>query len=1059
MTQLPQQGGASAVARGLIPSTDLASLVKFVVEVFPPDEKQQGHPLSWPVLSFDPAKQRLGINTYGIIRRLVASKSFREAFRQTPESGFLRDVTPPPRAVTAKMGGRVFRDDIGGISQGVTKLKQLIAAELDRLGVTPDNVLVLDPAGALERLAAETSLKNFLVERSAQVVAMEFANPERPASVREKDVARVLSAQEEIQAEDWLERMSGAIAETQAQRDVEFNDIQRDKLVETLRQDFDKADSQVTRFLNFLEDEALARIRLAVSFAVMQGLAAQVAKSQKATDLAFVDYVQRVIALFDLYGAPERSHSLYLELSAAYTLAADFSVSDELVKALFYNCLPVWAEWNTQLFESRRVDPSTRGVSVVREVSYRFRVNGKDPRNEMLNSFDSRLMRLRDILVKNDGDSHQPFRVRRALAESTFLWLVLNPSLNSSNLRVEAEALSAKLNKQGKAGVEMLLSDLSLWSSRVKALSTTLIELLRTRTGNIIAHAQRAVDDLYLVVQEGIVDWPAIERTRGKIRDPFVKPGEGQAENIEWFKHIKVARNPEEVVGRLFSVRVRTALNERTLATRDDAASTFRIVRQVPKELLNITWMPIRVDEAQLPIHRSYRATIDPQWRMGAGVDIWYEPEQLKLRDDPKIKTSEEDRRQYRTAAATALTVLAYTVLQVLVERLSKARGEHIPALMLRFQTQGKKAAKTEGDPLIYAASQAIESALMRETAVRMQGLVVTEGDQFYKERGAAYALSSAFPLVIGNGAKPRVAKVAVVVYATRPCDEHPDIKDADGFVFRAKTYLADAVEEPFGGYRLSFDRMQSHVVENRDEFKSPKLIVEEVSRLYEIGYEHVVLISNHFGNRRINRSAQRHSPHTQTAFLDEVAAKFSNVNLYMLRRDVFPATRLHTRTRSESAFEVSRLSDHDEFALGQGEGVLKQLVPAFTFATLAVVGNDDAARPQSGFCTYFLDTDYQVRNTEWRERVRSNILGSTTGVRDCLLDVLRGLHFLETEKQPEAGLSKPVLDPFGWVRPVTNGAAGEIEVVPGSRRKGDVLLSLPALLSHVTDALHRGKG
>jgi hypothetical protein len=103
------------------------------------------------------------------------------------------------------------------------------------------------------------------------------------------------------------------------------------------------------------------------------------------------------------------------------------------------------------------------------------------------------------------------------------------------------------------------------------------------------------------------------------------------------------------------------------------------------------------------------------------------------------------------------------------------------------------------------------------------------------------------------------------------------------------------------------------------------------------------------------------------------------------------------------------------------------------------------------------LDTDYQVKNSEWRERVRSNILGSSNDTRNCLLAVLRGLHFLEAEKQPEAGVFKPVLDPFSWVHPSSNEAAGEIEVLP-SRRQGSVLLSLPALLSHVTDSLHSNK-
>lgn len=637
-----------------------------------------------------------------------------------------------------------------------------------------------------------------------------------------------------------------------------------------------------------------------------------------------------------------------------------------------------------------------------------------------------------------------------------FLWLVLNPALDTGNLKTHAEELAARLRMHGRAGVETLLKELSGWSARVKGIGRTLIDLLRTKSRTVIAHAQRTVDDLYLVVQEGVVDWQAIERSRGKVREPLIKPSEGVSENVEWFKHIKIARRPDGVAGNLFSVRIRTLLKERTLAMHAESVVSLRTVRELPDRLLNVTWVPIRVDEQQQPHRAVARAQVDPVWQMGAGIDIWYEPELLKQRDDSN-KFSEEDKRQYRAATATALTVLVYVFLQLVAERASKAAGERLATLMLRFQTQGKDAARSEGDPLIYSAAQAVESALMRDAPVRMQGLVTQGGNLYYKERGTAFALSSAFPLILGTPSVPTVPKVAVVIYTTRPCDDHPNIGDADGFVFRAKTYLADAVTEPFPGYRLSFDRMQSYVVDSRDEFRSPKLIVEEVSRLAGLGYDQVILISSHFGNRRINRSAQRHSPHTQTAFLDEVASKFSNINLYMLRRDVFPATRLHTRAKAESAFEVLRISEHDEFAVRQGEGVHKQLVPAYTFATLAIVGNDDAARPQSGFCTYFLDTDYQVRNVEWRERVRSNIIGTNTGVRDCLLMVLRGLHFLESEKQPDGGLFKPVLDPFGWVSPPSNAAAGEIQVVPPSRRKGDVLLSLPALLSHVTDALHRG--
>jgi len=1055
MSQTAQQGGASVHARGQIPSTDLSSLIHLLVKAFPPSGEDPGHPLGWSVLIFDAEKRRLSINTYGILRRLLAFKEFRDAFRQTANTGFLRDLVNPPKNFSAKLGGRILNNNITGLSQNITQLKRLIVDDIEKLELSADSLLIKEPEMALEALSKLTGIKNFLKELPAQIVAMEFAKTDRSAQDREKDVARVISAQEEIQAEDWLDHMASSISNAHAYRDDEFDSVQQEKLIETLRQDFDKQYSQVTRFLNFLEDEALSRVRLRVSFAIMDSLAAQKSKSEHANDRRFVDYVHRVNQLFEHYGTPESPHSLHFDLTRTFGLTAEFSFADELIKALFYNCLPVWAEWNTQLYESRRVDPQSRGVSVVREVSYRFRVNGKDPRSEMEPAFDARLNRLRETLIDDSANEISSYILRRSLCELVFLWLVLNPDIQSSELITQAKQLPIRLREQGQSAIVALLDDLSSWSSNVKDLSKVLIALLRTKSHNTIVHAQRSVDDLYLVVQQGVVDWSSIERSKGRVRDPLIKPSSGQSENIEWFRHIQIARNPSEVPDALFSVRVRTKLNERTLAEREGENSVLQIQRELPNQLLNITWRPFRVDESQNPITKASRVKIESPWLMPAGIDIWYDPERLKYRNHPKF--SEEDSRQYRAAAATAMTVLIYVVLQVLSEKLESQTEKRMPALMVRFQQQGKNAAKDEGDHWIYAISQAVESALMRDLPVRMQGLVADGLNKHYKAKGAAFALSAAFPLMVATNRVPSVNKVAALVYSTRPCDDHPQTNDTDGFIFRAKTYLAEAVSEAPVGYRLSFDRMQTHVVETRDSFKSPKLIVEEVSRLQALGYEHIILVSSHFGNRRINRSAQRHSPHTQTAFLDEVASKFPHVSLYMLRRDVFPATRLRTRSKAESAFEAVRISDHDEFALDQGDGVLKQLIPVYTIATLAIVGNDDAARPQSGFCTYFWDADYQVKNSEWRERVRSNLLGSGNSIRECLLAILRGLHFLEAEKQPEGGVFKPVLDPFGWVQPSSSGAAGEIEVQPSSRRKGNVLLSLPALLSHVTESLHRG--
>lgn len=1062
MTKQPQVG-ASVRARGRIPSIDLSSLVACICQAFPSNTESAVAPSGQSVLSIDPKTGRLRVNTVGFLLRLYRSTSFKENFQHSDTSGFLRDFIPPPRGSNARTGGKVYNDDLGKVAQAVDKLRSLIVKELSELGIGANGLLVGEPEKAFEALSQMTGLSMDTLKQTANIQSVGFANNDRTAKERENDVARLISAGEEVQAEDWLERLANSIGEAQSRRDEEFDEIEHEKLIATLRDDAEKINSQVTRFLNFLEDQALSRIRLAVTFAIMEALAAQL-DDAKDNHKAFRQYVKKVLTLFDLFGSAASNVALSVDLTRDYGMAADFSFSDELSKALFYSALPVWAEGNTQLFETRRIDPTSKGVSVSREVSYRFRVNGNNPEIGKA-SFDARLDRLSKQFnlgeASSDGDSNpSPFRLRRGISEIVFLWMVMNPNLDASDLQTSAEELAGSLKTEGKARLSLLVRDLQGWSPQVAKLGSTLVDLIRNKSRNVVTRAQMAVDDLYVVVQQSIVDWDAVERSGGKVRDPLVKASHPSPEDVEWFRHIKIAKRPDEVLRPLFSIRVSTELHERVITSKPDHTQTVHTLREIPKTLLNICWQPVdakREENGAITLH--YSDSLSPEWSMGTGIDILYDPNKLASgRNHRAQKTSEETRKQYRAAAISALSALVYTVLETVIAHCSAEYGSRIPTLMLRFQRTGKEESPSAGDPLIYSATQAIESTLMRDAPIRMQGMVTSAGNRRFKNRGTHHALLSAFPIIIEEPEKPAIEKVAVIVYATRPCDDHPGIADADGYIFGAKTYLAEVTEMPFCGYRMQFDRMQSHVVDSREAFESPMLIEEEVSRLHREGYCHVVLISDHFGNRRINRSAQRHSPHTQTAFLDEIANKLPDVNVYTLRRDVFPAVRLRKRHKNESAFEAIRLDDHNAFTSQGQDGMVKQLIPTYTFATLAVVGSDAtvAGRPQSGFCTYFLDSNYQVRDVEWRERVRSNLLNSHSGIRQSILSVLRGLHFVESEKAPDNGAFKPVLDPFSWIRPSHKAAAGEIEIFNSSRRRGAISLSLPALLSRVSDALHR---
>jgi hypothetical protein len=403
-----------------------------------------------------------------------------------------------------------------------------------------------------------------------------------------------------------------------------------------------------------------------------------------------------------------------------------------------------------------------------------------------------------------------------------------------------------------------------------------------------------------------------------------------------------------------------------------------------------------------------------------------------------------------RAASCTAFTVLAYVVLWEVVRRLKKSgQLSNGSATLLRLQPAIKRDDPSDGNAAIYAISQALEKALSREIPFKLQGYVTEPDVGNWRQRGALGALGSAFPLAMSLSPAALADKVALISYATRPCDSHPLQPDADGFLYLSRTYLGERRD---GWLHVRVDRMHSRFVGSQKDFDQPRLVLEEIARVREAGYRHVLLLSHHFGNQRIGRAAERHAPHCTFQFLEEAAARFSDVFVYPLRRDVFPATRLQRRGASESGFEVLNYGEHAEMLDGH-----RHVLPIYTFATLAVVG-DETERPQSGFCTYFLDVEQRLKNAERAELMRQRILGigDQHQERDLFIALLRSLHYLESEKWPTRHQVLPVLDPFDWAAPGSVGQAGELEVAERRRRKGGVVLSFPAVLAHVTKVLHR---
>lgn len=1034
----PRSGGASISARARTPSIDLARLCELLAASIVPSE-DTASALGFPLAGLDNDGQRLRINLRGVLQRLFQQPAFTKDFSSGEITGFIRDLEFPPRGMTAKMGGKLLPESEAKTTAGIEKLREVIGSELTRTLGSANLRLLTAPStqSALQTLARNLGVRMQDAPPTATLVPIGFANAERKAAEREKDVARVLTAIETVEGREWLDKMLSGVRRKFQKDDVPDEEI--DGIVETMQLQRRQPGSQIRRFLDFLDDEALSRLRLQVTFRLMQAVAAQSALP------GFKAYVDRVCACFDLFGGAA-AEALSLDVSTVFGQRNCSDFSAHMRKALFYGALPVWPEWSVQLFEAR-LEPE-QGFATKREVSYRFRVNGNNPETRK-SSFASRLDRIEERLLTEPG---QDVNGQKAIAELVFLRLAIPDSLaqpTEEDLRAKAAAIASSLKAKPVETVKALLSSLRKREPVMDDLAQELIAVLQKKSTKLVDAANRTADKFYISVKRGIVDWNAALSMSSNSAEVLVKNENGH-DNIAWFEQIEITDDPSSVPTSLASYWVETSIVERSLAP-TDAATAVCMSRDLQQPVVPVRFAAYRynkgaaADEKWLP-EDSATATFDA----GCGIDLEYEVRPLSASKQTDDKATQE---QLRTASCAAFAVVSYLVLWELVRRLKATEGmQNLAMHIFRLQPGSKEVESTDGNAAVYTVAQAIERALMRELPVKMQGFHTkgTASTERYRRSGSLQALQGGFPLVtdIAGG----IDKVALVSYATRPCDLHPLYPDADGFLFVARTYRADREGDKV---RVYAECMHSRLVDTRKSFDEPQLIREEIARLRTSGYHHVVLLSHHFGNRHIGRAAERHSPHGTFDFLEDVSKRYPDVYLYPLRRDIFPATRLHKRQASESGFEVLSFGDHQAMHESQTQHLLRSLMPVYTFATLAVIG--EAGRPQSGFCTYFFDSEQRLTSVEWAETVRQNILGIGAGkpARQSIVGLLRTLHYLESEKAASKQQVLPVLDPFDWASPVKTAHAGELEVMK-RRGKGGVQLSFPAVLAHVTKVLHK---
>ena len=1040
-------GGAKIEARSPKPCIDLVTLVELLTKAIPPKNNSgttdKLHPDYRPAFAFDADKNRLRICTSAVMRRFFGNKDFKTAF--DPEGGgFVQDLPTSGYGFRMRVGGTLKEDNRDRLPKALDQLILAIDAALP-----PETqlsaLLLSEPEKRLQELAQKTGAFFQNKAHNATLVPIVFPNQDTQNNSENKPIAKVISALERIDADNYFIRMLNAVKEYLENR-LEEDDDDVETSLDTLKAENTRPESQLNRFLTFLDDEALARVRLLITLRIMSAISEHSPTKHK----ILKEYVHRVKTFFDA----AKEDIFEVNLSADFGTGGDFKLSEYLNTANFYFCLPVWPECQAQIFEEKVRNQEKTSFGVVREVSYHFRINGQNPIVGKP-AFEARLDKIVEELSLNDENAViQEKLVRRRLAELIFLTIVIPPQMGEhiEDLPNSVQQLLKNLQTGGKNAVKEVIADLRSRAKVMEGIATSLIAVISTKSEKIISQVQRESSQQFICVKRDIVEWSQL--TAAASGNLLV--GEKQdLETVEWFKHIEVCDTPE-TPELLFSVQVNTELSEHNLVPKGNPYS-IQAQRILPEHLLQIVWLPCNFENQQnvWKYELSINSSQAKNWILPSAIVVEYEAKTLTRRD--KDKGSEES-KQYHAATVAAFEVLIYCCLWHIINKLKQEVSDDFTTLMLRLQEQGRESDDTNGDSYVYAAAQTLEAILAEDTNIRMQGIVLKNLDKGINvKRGIFNALLSAFPIVTSTPKPPTVPKIGLISYSTRPCDESINT-DEKSYLFLTQSYIATAVNQPFSGYHIKAERTQSDIVDTPENLRKQRLVQEEIRYLENQGCEHIILLSHAYGSRRFNRVADYNAGLTPKEFLEDISQTFPDLTIYTLLRDVFPATRLYKREKNQAGFEILQAGDYTNFLSSVEKISTRRLIPVYTFATLYSIPGEQ--RPQSGFCVYFLMSDQRVSDFNWSERARQNLTvpePNTSNIHPCLISVLRGLHFIEAEKGVQNGQFLPVLDPFPWISPKTVEAAGDVRILH-SRRGGKVYLSYPALLTHVSQVLHRRK-
>lgn len=1121
----PHVSGADIVFDNNAPTIHLKPILSSIIDHFK-NKPNQGF------IEHNSNFNLLKINTHLPMLSVVTTDNFKQFGLGQDANNYIINALNqlPPKRTVSKLGGAIY--DNG--EQFYTQVKEIYKLVMLELGHVSDEDLckLVIPVG--ERIAdtahgfsytldafkndrevgqvTQADLNKVYNPPSATIQNIESKTAEEIANERNFNksllVARIFHIAENIQAESWLNDLIDAVKEH-----LTFTKLVSDNKVSSILEGlaFQKSEpqSQLNNFLEFLDDVAMSRIRLNVAIELMNAVAQHSKKQQSFLKI----YVENIKQCYEIFNN-EDSDDFIIDASGDYDLDGVVDIKQHFENSYPYYKLPVFLSLSAQMFEN--IEEDNGAFNSVRDIAYRFKINGSNPNDNNVSAFESRLNRLADKLKLNK-DTQGNFEViendklvyyRYDIGELFLLYFAIPNGETVEQKIAKVKARYADKNMSSQAYFAEILEILKSHIKTMIDVGQEVVNVLQSKDNiHIINSAQKQIRNYVISIEPTIIDEENIKNFADAKTAKFLRTAKN--ETAEWLKHIRIKKPKGELEENfaLTDFLVNMQINESSLQKSGVPRTT-----QYPRNLNGFT-LPVLV----LPVSKQgvdFIYDFAPQ-RLPFG---WAKQEHTPLTPVKNIAITYWDRiisnkkkgdlsLEERIAqdnrfvfSVLMYSILTYITLSVIVNRLKRINPNNsfdmsitrLHSIAYQNAKLGFKGGDFESeafegfenaDNMIYAIVKALQANIGRDVATSVQGWNTLKSlppslydyksilrAETFRARIMLQSLVASKPMNFAFGGSAQ--KIAIVAYSIRPCDLFIDanydkqtVKDTH--LVLSKTYIINRLNDTTGV--LEHKKTLTFLRDSSQTINSP--ILKEIDDLYKDGFTDILLISNSYAQRKVGRSASRHATDTSNGFLAKLQSSFPQANLYNIQKTDVAATRLvdTKETNTTSAYVIANLGGHT--SMKRVFSNFRELLPIFTLATFKFVGNtpsknndgrkqgyEPPSRLQSGLSTYFYDSStFENVDAEKLEKMRSILRANDDGFHESVVDSLQALHFFESEKIGNNNQSlNAVLNPLGYLNPTALNKIGEIDIFSSRRAKsGTINLSLTAALTHINNVMH----